>query len=65
MKNKKLHNDVARKKLEKVVEDYGMKMLFISKQSEIEYTTLSKWRNSVFDFKEDKLTKIENFIKKY
>lgn len=65
MKNKKLFNEVAREKLEKVVVDYGMKMIFISKESGVEYTTLSKWRNGVFDFKEDKLIKIEGFVKRY
>lgn len=65
IKERAIYNSIAREKFEEVIRENGMKMIFASKKCEIENTTLSKWRNKVFDFKEDKLSKVENFINNY
>ncbi|WP_026565885.1 helix-turn-helix domain-containing protein [Bacillus sp. UNC41MFS5] len=46
----------------KKLEDNGLKMKFVAEKVGIEYTTLSKWKNGVFNFAEDKLKKIAYFL---
>lgn len=65
VKIKRHYNEKAREGIERVREENGVMLKFIAKKADIEYTTFSKWRNRVFDFKEDKLIQIEKVISTY
>jgi transposase len=57
-------NSRLRKYFIKKLDENGLKMKFVAEQLDIEYTTLSKWKNGHMDFGEDKFKKVRNFLEK-
>jgi transposase len=57
-------NNRVRQAFIKALDDNGLKMKYVAEKLGIEYTTLSKWKNGVFDFKEENIKKIVNFLEK-
>jgi len=55
-------NNTLRKAFITKLKQKGLKMTFVADKLGIEYTTLSKWKNGHFDFGEEKLKVVKNFL---
>lgn len=57
-------NMKLRKAFIRLLKDKGLKMKFISEKLNLDYTTMSKWKNGHFDYCEDTLKSIAYFLEK-
>lgn len=58
-------NESVREKVNKSREENGFMLKFLSEQTGISTTTLSSWRTGKMQFMDEKLDKIEEFLKRY
>ena len=58
-------NERARKKLIEIATSEGLKYSHIARVTGIPAQTLSSWKQGRFNFKEDKLSRLENFFNKF
>lgn len=61
----KERNDIARKEIETVSKEYGIRLGFIAKQLNMQLSSFSHWRKEKYEFGENKLNEIESLINKY
>ncbi|KAA0957719.1 hypothetical protein FQ085_06615 [Planococcus sp. ANT_H30] len=57
------HNEEVRNEFQSYLKDNGVKMGFVASEIGIPLNSLSKWRNSYFDFRIDKLIMIKKYLK--
>lgn len=60
-----VENNIARKRLLKVLDEQGIKLTFIAKQLDWDYTNLSKFKNDKYIYSHDKLIELNNFLNQY
>ena len=58
-------NERARKKIMEIVASEGLKYSHIARVTKIPSQTLSIWKQGRFNFKEDKLSRLEKFFNKF
>lgn len=60
-----VENNITRKRLLKVLDEQGIKMSFIAKKLDWDYTNLSKFKNDKYIYSHDKLIELNNFLNQY
>ena len=58
-------NEGVRKRLDKLREENGFMLGFMAKQTKIPQPTISSWRSGKMQFMDEKLDRIEEFLKRY
>ena len=60
-----LENKIVRKKLNHVLDEYGVKLTHIAKQLNLDYTNLNKFKNGKYEYSQGKLNKLKVFLYKF
>jgi len=58
-------NESVKERLIHIAENHGIRYNHIAKTTKIPAQTLSSWKHGRFNFKEDKLKRLEEFIETY
>ena len=48
-----------------MITERGVNLRYIAKQSDVPYTSLSKWMSNKYEFTSENIFKLQNFIREY
>lgn len=54
-----------RKQIQALLDEYGVKLTWVSEQMDWEYTNLNKFKNGKVNISEKRLIKLKQFLSKY